>query len=271
MNYRRPDLRDRLAAEYALGTLHGRARARLLQLLRDDPRLQSRVAFWEQQLAPMALALRAGAPSAKVWRAIMARVAPVTPVTPVTSAARAAPVAPWWARWFEVRSLGSLAAGLMLGLTLTLVGPTRHERAAGDGGDGPQLPQSYIGVLAAADGRTGVIVSSLRHGTVMDVKQVQPVPMASGRTLYLWAIDAAGATRPIGAVPQGKFVQVPLARTAEALFSSAVELALSIEAELAAPLQPSGPFVYRGLCGKLWRVPAPIGAPITAPTTAPKR
>jgi anti-sigma-K factor RskA len=91
----------------------------------------------------------------------------------------------------------------------------------------------------------------------MDVKQVQPVPVASGQTLYLWAIDADGKTRPIGAVPQGKFVQVALAQTSETLFSNAVELALSIEAEVAAPLLPSGPFVYRGLCGKLWRVPAP--------------
>ena len=49
MNYRRPELRDRLAAEYVLGTLHGRARARLQQLLRDDPQLQARVAFWERE------------------------------------------------------------------------------------------------------------------------------------------------------------------------------------------------------------------------------
>ena len=244
MNYRQPELRDRLAAEYVLGTLHGRARARLQQLLRDDAALQVRVAFWEQKLMPMAAPLWAAAPSAAVWRAIAARVAPREAATP------------WWARWFEARTLGSLAAGLMLGLTLTLIGPSLWERSAEDSPDS-QLPQSYVGVLAAADGRTGVIVSSLRHGKVMDVKQVQPVPVASGQTLYLWAIEADGKTRPIGPVPQGRFVQVPLAQTSETLFASAAELALSIEAETAVPLLPSGPYVYRGLCGKLWRVPAP--------------
>ncbi len=252
MNYRRPELRDRLAAEYVLGTLHGRARARMQQLLRDDLLLQARVAFWEHKLMPMASPLSAAAPSAKVWRAIASRVA-----------LREQRVR-WWARWFEARTLGSLAAGLMLGLTLTLIGPALLERDAPEIQDS-QLPQSYVGVLATAEGRTGVIVSSLRHGKVMDVKQVLPVPVASGQTLYLWAIEADGKTRPIGPVPQGKFVQVALAQTSETLFASATELALSIEAESAAPSSPSAPFVYRGLCGKLWRVPAPM------PTPAPKK
>jgi len=245
MNYRQPARRDRLAAEYVLGTLHGRARSRMQRLLRDDLLLQARVAFWEQKLMPMAAPLRAAAPSAAVWRSIAARVAP-------RDAAR-----PWWARWFEARTLGPLAAGVMLGLTLTLtltlIAPAPPEREALHS----QLPQSYVGVLASADGRTGVIVSSLRHGQVMDVKQVQPVPVPNGRTLYLWAIEANGTTRPIGPVPQGPFVQVALMQTSETLFASATELALSIEAETAAPLLPSGPYVYRGLCGKLWRAPPP--------------
>jgi anti-sigma-K factor RskA len=242
MNYRRPELRDRLAAEYVLGTLHGRARARMQQLLRDDLLLQVRVAFWEQKLMPMAAPLWAAAPSANLWRAIVARVAPREAIKP------------WWSRWFDARVLGSLATGVMLGLTLTLtMVPAPPDRDTMES----QLPQSYVGVLATADGRAGVIVSSLRHGKVMDVKQVQPVPVPSGRTLYLWAIEANGTTRPIGPVPQGPFVQVALAQTSETLFASAAELALSIEAETAAPLLPRGPYVYRGLCGKLWRVPPP--------------
>jgi anti-sigma-K factor RskA len=245
MNYRQPELRDRLAAEYVLGTLHGRARARLQQLLRDDAALQARVAFWEQKLMPMAAPLWSTAPSAAVWRAIAARVAPREMVRP------------WWSRWLAARTFGSLAAGLMLGVTLTLTLTSTIAPLTDRHTPESQLPQSYVGVLAAADGRTGVIVSSLRHGKVMDIKQVQPVPVAGGHTLYLWAIEANGKTRPIRPVPPGKFVQVALSQTSEALFASATELALSIEAETAAPLLPSGPYVYRGLCGKLWRVPPP--------------
>lgn len=246
MNSAYPPLRDRLAAEYVLGTLHGRARSRFQALLRDDAPLRARVRFWEQALTPLAAPLRAAPPSPKLWQAIEVRIAP-------REARR-----PWWSRWFDVRGLGPLAAGVMLGLTLTLTAPTLWQ-SRGATSDEPetQLPQSYVGVLATAEGRTGVIVSSLRRGKVMDVKQVQPVPVPGGRTLHLWSIEADGKTRPIGPVPQGTFVQVPLAQTAETLFAGATELALSIEAEGAAPSSPSGAFVYRGLCGKLWRVPAP--------------
>jgi anti-sigma-K factor RskA len=243
MNY--GPVHDRLASEYVLGTLHGRARARFEKLLRDAPVLQVRVAFWERALTPLALSLSC-APSARVWNAIAARVAPNPP-------SRASG---WLERWFGVRTLAPLAAGLFLGVAATLLGPTLLDPNAA-GLSETQLPESYVGVLAGVDGRAGLIVSSRRHGTVMDLKQVQPVTVRAGHTLFLWVIEADGKTRPIGPVPQGKFVQVPLAQTSEQLFAKAVELAVSIEAETAVPLLPSGPYVYRGLCGKLWRVPAP--------------
>jgi anti-sigma-K factor RskA len=251
MNARGSELRDRLAAEYVLGTLHGGARARFVHWLRDDVPLRARVAFWESKLTPLAAALWS-APPRSLWPAIAARIAP----QPAT-AARIAPGparGPWWLQWFEPRLFGALAAGVVLTLALTLFGPRPRES---DGAEG-QLPPSYVGVLAGADGRTGVIVSSLRHGTVMHVKQVQPVQVPSGHTLVLWALDAQGQARAIGVVPSGAFVQVALAHSSETLFADAVELALSIEAAgAAAPPAPSTPFVYRGLCGKLWRVPVP--------------
>jgi anti-sigma-K factor RskA len=252
MNYSRPELRERLASEYVLGTLHGRARPRFQQLMRADAQLQARVAFWEQQLMPMAARLSAAAPSAKVWEAIASRVAPRE---------HAVQARPGWmlralAHWFDLRTLGSVAAGLFVGVAVTLTAPRLLDRDATALAQS-QLPESYVCVLATADGRIGGIVSSRRHGTVMDVKQVQRVPVETGHTLFLWTIDANGKARPIGPVPQGGFVQVPLSETSEKLFGMASELALSIEPVNSAPVQPSGAFVYRGLCGKLWRVRTP--------------
>ena len=242
-------LHDPLAAEYVLGTLHGGARARFVQRLRDDASLQAQVSFWERALMPMAAHLSA-VPSPQVWTAIAARVAP-------RHSAVAKPG--WLERWFGMRTLAPLAAGLMLGIALTVNGPRLLDRAGVDLADGAetQLPESYVGVLAGANGRAGLIVSSLRQGTLMDIKQVQPVTIGAGQTLFLWVIEADGSTRAIGAVPQGKFVQVALPQTSEQLFAKATELAVSVEAIGPAPAAPSAPFVYRGLCGKLWRVAAP--------------
>ncbi len=61
MKYRDPALRDKLAAEYVLGTLRGRARARFQRLLRYDPALRRAVDAWEERLLPMALAVWRGA------------------------------------------------------------------------------------------------------------------------------------------------------------------------------------------------------------------
>jgi anti-sigma-K factor RskA len=250
---------DRLAAEYVLGTLHGRARARFTRLLRDDVSLQTCVGFWQRALTPMAAPLSA-VPSPAVWRAIAARVQP----QPERDALQARAAKPgWFERWFGVRSLAPLAMGVVLGVTLSLNGPTPIGTGESDPTAAPtattQLPESYVGVLAAADGKAGLIVSSLRHGTTMDVKEVKPpVDFDSTRhTLFLWAIEADGTTRAIGAVPRGRFVQVPLAKTSEQLFAKATELAVSIEVIGSTPAMPNAPYVYRGLCGKLWRVPPP--------------
>ena len=58
MNYRDPDLQQRLAAEYVLGTLHGASRRRFEQLLATDPGLLQAVRYWEQRLHPWTSAAR---------------------------------------------------------------------------------------------------------------------------------------------------------------------------------------------------------------------
>jgi anti-sigma-K factor RskA len=132
-----------------------------------------------------------------------------------------------------------------------------------------QLPESYVGVLATADGKPGLIVSSLRRGRVVDFKRLAPVDVPPGQVLYLWSLDAKGDAQPIAALPQGGFVSLPLQQPAEALFQRAVELAVSLEPAGTTPAKPGSAYVYRGLCGKLWPVPKPASAP-SAASAAPR-
>ena len=110
MNYQRPELRDALASEYVLGTLHGPARRRFQQLLKADPQLQAAVDFWQRQLLPMAAPLAVAEPPPRLWAGIAARVAPSGGAAPPR----------WFERWFGLRGLGSLVAGLFLGIAVTL-------------------------------------------------------------------------------------------------------------------------------------------------------
>ena len=68
--YKSPELRDRLAAEYVVGTLRGRARARFQSLLRYDPDLRRVVGEWEARITPLALAAGEIAPPARGLTAV---------------------------------------------------------------------------------------------------------------------------------------------------------------------------------------------------------
>ena len=73
MNYDRPELLDRLAAEYVLGTLRGRARKRFDRLQRELPAARGAVAVWEAQLNRLSSVVPATAPPGRVWDAIVDR------------------------------------------------------------------------------------------------------------------------------------------------------------------------------------------------------
>ncbi|MEN8721205.1 MAG: anti-sigma factor [Oceanococcaceae bacterium] len=73
MNLERPEIRDALAAEYALGTLDGLARKRFTRLLSNDADLQQRVARWETLLTPLAENLPAVTPTARTWEGLAQR------------------------------------------------------------------------------------------------------------------------------------------------------------------------------------------------------
>jgi len=255
--HRRPELLDRLAAEYALGTMHGGARRRFEAVMRAHVHVAQAVAAWDARLAPMSAQLPPLEPGSALWSRIEQRafgdagVAAATPVS--TRSAAAIQVQRWWQRLLAPIPAGALAFGLMLGL----VTPTVFEVLRADRYDA-QLPESYVGVLATAEGRQGLIVSSLRRGTTVDFKVLQAVPVPAGSVLVLWTLDAQGVPQAVGPLPAlsaGGFVSITLPRSADEVFARAFELAVTMEPAGSAPAQPSLPYVYRGLCGKLWKLP----------------
>jgi anti-sigma-K factor RskA len=68
------ELVDRLAAEYALGTLRGGARRHFARWLRS-PQVRAMVQDWEERLAGLEPPLRPIEPPAEVWAGLAQRLA----------------------------------------------------------------------------------------------------------------------------------------------------------------------------------------------------
>ena len=240
MNYLLPERLERLAREYALGTLAGAARRRFERVLRQSPAAMRAVGAWQERLGSLAGAVPAMQPSDSVWRRLEER---------LFAPAQRRPLQWLWSA-LSVRALGGVLAGAFLCAVLLRLQP-------GLIGMEPQsevLPQSYVGLLLDSAGKPTVLASSKRHGRLMTVKLLQPVAIPAGSVAQLWALPAdGGAPFPVGVVPGSGTAAVALADTSEALFFKVSRLAVSIEAAPAkSGDKPSGEFVLSGHCVKLW-------------------
>jgi anti-sigma-K factor RskA len=82
MKYAHPELRDRLAAEYALGTLCGLARRRFERLLPGNAGLRDLVKDWELRVNLLAESAPVVEPPPHVWEQIAQRIGPVPAPVP---------------------------------------------------------------------------------------------------------------------------------------------------------------------------------------------
>jgi anti-sigma-K factor RskA len=243
MNYLLPERLERLAREYALGTLAGPARRRFERLLRNAPAAARAVGAWQERLGGLAGAVPPMQPGESVWRTLEQR---------LFTTSRAAPDGPlqWLRGVLSVRALGGVLAGAFLCALLLRFQPG----LIGMEPPSEVLPQSYVGLLIDAAGKPTVLASSKRHGRLMTVKLLQPVDIPAGSVAQLWALPRDGsAAFPVGVVPGSGTATVALADTSEKLFFNVSRLAVSIEAAPAKPGdKPSGDFVLSGHCVKLW-------------------
>ena len=116
MNYLLPERLERLAREYALGTLAGPARRRFERVLRQTPAAMRAVGAWQERLGGLAGAVPPMQPSESVWRRLEER---------LFVSARAAPRGPLQWLWgvLSVRALGGVLAGVLLCAVLLRLQP----------------------------------------------------------------------------------------------------------------------------------------------------
>ena len=223
----KPELRERLAAEYALGTLRGRARERLRRWMRDDAELAREVAAWEARLAPLAQAVAPVEPPARVWNALQTRL----------DGGRKMSFSVWKA--LGLMASGAAAALVAVALLLPLLRDT--------------TPAAYVAVLSDARTNRAVLVATAGQADkVLRVNTLDPAIQVSGRSLELWALPRDGKPKSLGLVGAGR-AALRLADTAERSLGNVPALAISLEPQGGSPTgQPTGPVLYSGPCVKYW-------------------
>ena len=236
MNYLRPELLDRLAAAFALGTLKPRAARRFARVVRQSRTAQQAVDAWHKHLNQLAVSVPSVTPSSAVWHAIQQR-------TTGTSKRTSSYSALW------IPSLGIAAGALMMvGVVHTEPGWFGIQPASK-----VAVAAAYVGILTAPSGAPTLLVSSLRQGRVLTLKQLQPLVPPAGYVAQLWALPHNNrAPFRLGIVPAQAKSTLTMTESSEKIFSDVGQLAVSFEPIQAADAVVPSAFVSQGHCVKLW-------------------
>lgn len=236
MDYGRPALAERLAAEYVLGTLRGRARRRFETLMGAHPALRLAVLAWYERLMPLTALVKPVQPRPATWLRVQQRLfnhraAAPAPVPPVPIAR---PV-PWWRRVVLWQGAAAFATVAAVSLAVLLMQP------------GAQLPPIVIVLSAtpeaAALTQASFVASVSGDGRSLVLKPLQVGAPGTGRALELWAVPGSGAPRSLGLVSASATTRVLRAR----LLADTAAFAISLEPAGGSPTgAPTGPIVSVG-------------------------
>ena len=244
MNYaRNPELIERLAAQYALGTLRGRARLRFARLARENATVARALREWENRLGPMSLAVREVRPHRRVWKAIQARL-------PDSGGA--------WDSLAFWRNLGLVASGCAVALLVAFVvrdprfGPVPLEKTAAPA----QMQPAYVAMLSDKAGKVVLLAYADRRSDELWLKASDMQSIDSEKQVFeLWGLpkEPGGAPKSLGLLPPQDKGAIKLAAAADQTLSDFPALAVSLEPAGGSKTGlPTGPVLYSGPCLKFW-------------------
>lgn len=219
MNYRTPERRRALAADYAIGLMQGAARRRFEMLLLDDPALREELAQWQESLTCLTEALPEAAVPERVWVSIQARIEPQVLHVPQKS--------PLWMRW----RLALAACAVLATLYIGFIQQSDQVR--------------YSATLLSADQQPALRIKA--HAQYLQVEPLTLAAIGLDRSLELWAIPADGKPISLGVMPVGGKGKINLSPAQRELLGTPIALAVSLEPHGGSPTgQPTGPVLYQG-------------------------
>jgi anti-sigma-K factor RskA len=224
MKHDDPRLIDALAAEYVLGTLRGRARARFERWRAAEWHVDRRVQAWEERLAPLAFGVQPVQPSSNVWPSIEQRVWPGgTTTLPAPSRSRV---------------LRAIAATLVL--FTVFAGGVAVWRAVTT----PDF-QAFA-TIAQPNGEMAWKLDMDAQGGQIRMVAMPGAPREPERSFELWALpDSGAAPVSLGLLPAAGSVEHSLSDSQMDALKGASKVAVSLEPRGGSPTgAPTGPVLF---------------------------
>jgi anti-sigma-K factor RskA len=213
-----PETLDLLAAEYALGTLDGRARRHFERRRKRDPFVDRRVSAWENRFAQLTLRLHPVKPSADIWPRIERRIGGRS-------------------RSGGLRALAAaVAAVAVLGFGWVLWQQFQPP---------PAEPPQATAVFASKQGEDLWRLGLDARGDRLEVQALAAIDLPDARSRELWALPEGEAPVSLGLMPASGSVDLALDERQRAALAAAKNIAVSDEPAGGSPTgAPTGDVLY---------------------------
>ncbi len=269
---RHPELLDRLAAAWALGTLKGGARRRFEQAAREHPTVRAAALLWQERMTGMTELQPAVQPAAHVWTRIDNLVQADRDAHAVSQRREAPQPRRRWSlsTWWPGLSLaGGLATVAAIGVAFQLntqLGQTRAElmarsealntqaglnaqlqtQLAGLQQELAAMPRAdYVAVLNDSQAGAAVLVTFDPQRRQLNLQRVGSFQEAEDRSLQLWALPPGSGPKSLGVLTRERLLQLTAEPTA---VKDVPALAISLEPRGGVPEAggPTGPVLFKG-------------------------
>ena len=248
-----PELLDRLASHYALGTLRGGARRRFESLAREHPGVRTAALVWQTRLASVNELQMQATPSPVVWTRIDNLVRGELDTATMRARKQIAQTETksldgWWqglALWRGVAAAGALASviAIVTGINLKSqmggeIGRLQAQLLAT-----PQI--EYVAVLADDKSAASMLVTFDPKNKKLVLQRVGGYQEAGDRSLQLWALPPSGGPRSLGVLGGDKLLQLT---ANDGDIRAVPTLAISLEPKGGVPSAggPTGPVLFTG-------------------------
>jgi anti-sigma-K factor RskA len=247
-----PELLDRLAASYALGTLRGGARRRFETLAREQAPVRAAALIWQARMGSVAELQQQAPPAPAVWtridnllRAEQEQQAMLNARLPATQ-----PASP--GGWLRNLLLwrGATFAGVAAAAVAVVVGLNQQQHLSGQIASlqtqiqsAPQI--EYVAVLQDNAAAASMLVTFDPKNHKLVLQRVGGFQEAGDKSLQLWALPPAGSPRSLGVLGRDKLLQLT---AGEGDVKEIPTLAISLEPKGGVPGQggPTGPVLFKG-------------------------